>query len=310
VTTALYRHALCRLHDAGPGHPENSGRLDAIDSQLTQDGLLTLLTPCEPAVASRDQLARIHDSDYIDRIFSASPASGLLHLDGDTAMNPHSLQSALLAAGAVIDATDKVLNADIDNAFCCVRPPGHHAEYARAMGFCLFGSISAGAAHALAHHGLDRVAILDFDVHHGNGTESIFRSDSRVLFCSSFQHPFYPYTKLDNPPAHIVHTPLDAGSDSTVFRKAIERDWLPAVARHQPQMIFVSAGFDAHRDDPLGGLMLEDEDFSWVTRQIRLMADDFCNGRIVSSLEGGYDYDALGRCVSVHLGALLEMDSE
>lgn len=305
MTTALYRPQLCQLHDLGPGHPESPERLKAIDLQLQHDGLLDFLIQREAPVASRQQLARVHDPDYIDRIFASAPAKGLFHLDGDTAMNSHSLQSALLAAGSVIDATDHVLNARCDNAFCCVRPPGHHAEYSRAMGFCLFANIAAGASHALEMHGLDRVAILDFDVHHGNGTENIFRNDDRVLFCSSFQHPYYPYTSLENVPDHIVHTPLSAGTQSTGFRAAIERDWLPALARHRPQMIFVSAGFDAHRDDLLGGLMLEDEDYSWITRLIRAQADALCNGRIVSALEGGYDKAALGRCVSRHLSELL-----
>ena len=305
MTTALYRHQLCALHNPGAGHPENSGRLEAIDTQIQKDGLLKRIEEREPPAAIREQLIRIHDPAHIDHIFKLNPASGLVHLDGDTAMNPHSLQSALLAAGGIIDATDRVLKAELDNAFCCMRPPGHHAEYSRAMGFCLFGSVAAGASHALEAHGLDRVAILDFDVHHGNGTESIFRSDERVLFCSSFQHPFYPYTSLDNAPAHVVHTPLSAGSDSAAFRTAIERDWFPAIDRHKPQMIFVSAGFDAHRDDPLGGLMLLDEDFSWISHQITTLASDYCNGRIVSGLEGGYDYDALGRCVSRHLSELI-----
>ena len=307
MTTALYHHQLCALHDVGEGHPENPGRLKAIDDRLRADGLLDRVEQCEPPIATRVQLARIHDPAHIERIYALNPANGLVHLDGDTAMNPHSLQSALLAAGGIIDATDRVLNAEFDNAFCCMRPPGHHAEYSRAMGFCLFGSVAAGASHALEHHGLDRVAILDFDVHHGNGTESIFRSDQRVLFCSSFQHPFYPYSSLENAPAHIVHTPLPVGSDSAAFRTAIERDWLPAIEKHKPLMVFVSAGFDAHRDDPLGGLMLVDEDFSWVSRLICTVASEHCNGRIVSGLEGGYDYDALGRCVSSHLSELIGM---
>lgn len=305
MSTALYRHQLCQLHDLGPGHPENPGRLTAIDAQLRKDGLLERLIQPEPSPANRGQLGRIHDPEYVERIFAAAPGDGLFHLDGDTAMNRYTLDSALLAAGGVIDATEQVLNARFDNAFCCMRPPGHHAEYSRAMGFCLFGNISAGAIHALEQHGLDRVAVLDFDVHHGNGTENIFRNDKRVLFCSSFQHPFYPYASLEDAPDNIVHTPLAAGTDGTGFRSAIERDWIPAITRHCPQMIFVSAGFDAHRDDPLGGLMLDDEDFSWISRQIRRLADDYCNGRIVSALEGGYDPAALGRCVSLHLSALL-----
>ncbi|MBT8137443.1 MAG: histone deacetylase family protein [Gammaproteobacteria bacterium] len=305
MTTALYRHKLCLLHDAGPGHPESPSRLQAIEKQLETDKLLEQVLLLEPPVAQREDLVAIHDPAYVEKIFSTAPSSGLVHLDGDTAMNPHSLQSALLAAGAVIDATERVLSGRLDNAFCCARPPGHHAEYGRAMGFCLFGNVAAGAAYALQRHQLDRVAIVDFDVHHGNGTEDIFRDESRVLFCSSFQHPFYPYTDISNPGDNVVYSPLPTGSGSSEFRTAIERDWLPALRRQQPQMIFVSAGFDAHRDDPLGGLLLDDDDFSWVTRQLAALAGELCNGRMVSTLEGGYDTAALGRCVSRHVSELL-----
>ena len=292
------------LHDAGPGHPEHPGRLEAIAAALRDDALAERLTRCEPRLATRAELERIHTHAHLENIFSRTPAGGLVHLDGDTAMNPHSLQAALAAVGAVLDATDRVVAGDLDNAFCCTRPPGHHAERTRAMGFCLFGNIAAGAAHALAKHEMQRVAILDFDVHHGNGTEDIFRDDPRVLFCSSFQHPFYPYTDLEGAPAHVVHAPLAAGSDGAAFRDAIDTLWWPALERHRPDMIFVSAGFDAHREDPLGGLRLEDEDFAWVTREIRERADGLCSGRIVSTLEGGYNVDALSRCVLAHLAEL------
>ncbi len=303
--TGYYSHPLSLLHDMGPGHPEHPGRLEAIATALQEDSAAARLHRCEPRLATRAELERIHTRSHVEDIFSRTPAGGLVHLDGDTAMNPHSLQAALLAAGAVLDATDRVIGGELANAFCCMRPPGHHAERNRAMGFCLFGNVAAGAAHALARHDLQRVAVLDFDVHHGNGTEDIFRDDERVLFCSSFQHPFYPYPSLGNAPAHIVHTPLPAGSDGAAFRDAVTAQWWPALERHRPEMIFVSAGFDAHREDPLGGLLLEDEDFAWVTREIHARADELCGGRIVSALEGGYNVDALARCVLGHLAELI-----
>lgn len=306
MTTAIYSHPLAQLHDMGPGHPENPARLRAIAAALAAAGLDRRLSAREPVLATREQLERIHTQRHIDYLFDHIPASGLVHLDGDTAMNPHTWQCALLAAGAVVDATDAVLAGAADNAFVCMRPPGHHAERDRAMGFCLLGNAAAGAAHALAAHGLERVAVLDFDVHHGNGTEHIFRNDPRVLFCSSFQYPFYPYPSLDNVPEHIVHVPLAAGTDGAAFRKAIVAHWVPRLREHRPEMIFVSAGFDAHRADPLGGLLLDDEDFAWVTTTICELAAELCADRIVSTLEGGYDLDALGRSVVRHVGVLLE----
>ncbi|MBT8145021.1 MAG: histone deacetylase family protein [Gammaproteobacteria bacterium] len=302
--TALYRHPLGLLHDMGPGHPENPGRLRAINELLATRPFYDQLLQAEPRLATREELGRVHADDYLATIFSVDPGSGLVHLDGDTAMNPHSLQAALLATGAALDATDRVLGGEFDNAFCCMRPPGHHAEPDRAMGFCLFATVAVAAAHALAYHRLQRVAILDFDVHHGNGTEAVFRSDPRVLFCSSFQHPFYPYADISAPPQNIVHVPLQSGTDGDGFRQAIDANWWSALRRHQPEMIFVSAGFDAHREDPLGGLNLDEDDFSWITARIVAEASDLCHGRIVSCLEGGYHYDALARSVAAHIEVL------
>jgi acetoin utilization deacetylase AcuC-like enzyme len=210
----------------------------------------------------------------------------------------------LRAAGAVVLATDLVLNGKADNAFCAVRPPGHHAESDRAMGFCLFNNIAAGVAHAVAHHRLQRVAILDFDVHHGNGSEEIFRDNSHVMLCSTFQHPFYPYSGADSTTERMINVPLPRGSGGGVFRQAVTDHWLPALERFKPDMIFVSAGFDAHRDDDMAQLQLEDEDYVWITRQIKAIAGKYSHGRIVSALEGGYELQSLGRCVAAHIRVL------
>ena len=219
-------------------------------------------------------------------------------------MNPHSLTAARHAAGAVVLATDLVLSGECRTAFCAVRPPGHHAERNRAMGFCLFNNVAVGAAHALAQ-GVARVAIVDFDVHHGNGTEDIFSDDPRVLMVSTFQHPLYPYSGLDNPAPNMVNIPLSAGTGSAGFRDAVTDHWLPALERHRPEVIFVSAGFDAHREDPLAGLKLVEDDYAWVTRQLVAIAARHAKGRIVSTLEGGYGLSALGRSATEHIRELV-----
>jgi acetoin utilization deacetylase AcuC-like enzyme len=221
-------------------------------------------------------------------------------------MNPHTLPAALRAAGAAVQAVDAVLRGEADAAFCAVRPPGHHAGRRQAMGFCIFNNIAVGAAHALEAHGLRRVAIVDFDVHHGNGTQDIFKGDARVLFCSTHLHPFYPYTGERLPGGNIVNTPLPMGAGGRVFRQAINDDWLPRLHAFKPEMIFISAGFDAHRLDPLGGLALVEEDYYWVTQRLIDVAKQYCPGRIVSSLEGGYNLSVLGTSVAAHLRAFLD----
>ena len=219
-------------------------------------------------------------------------------------MNPHSLEAALRAAGAAVLATDKVANGEMENAFCAVRPPGHHAERGRAMGFCMINSVAVAAAHALAHHCLERVAVIDFDVHHGNGTEDIFRDEPRVMMASTFQHPFYPYSGTQGRSERMVNIPLAAGSDGRALRAAVEQHWLPALNAFKPEMLFISAGFDAHREDPLAMLNWNEADYTWVTQQLMALARDHAGGRIVSMLEGGYDLSALGRSVAVHVKAL------
>ena len=305
MTIAYLSHPECLLHDMGAGHPESPARLRAIESAIADSGLETSLARHESPQADPGLLKLVHDAAYVDRMIRDAPREGTLVLDPDTSMNPHSLPAALHAAGAGIRAVDLVLAGSHRAAFCAVRPPGHHAERGRAMGFCFFDNVAVAAAYALEHCGLKRVAILDFDVHHGNGTEDIVRGDERILFCSTFQHPFYPGSGADTRNHHIVNCPLAAGSGSRAFRDAVTGRWLPAIERHRPELILVSAGFDAHREDFLAGLDLVEDDYAWVTGQIAALAGKYCPGRIVSFLEGGYALDALGRSVVAHLRALL-----
>ena len=306
MPTAYITHPSFMLHDMGPYHPECPDRLHAIGDRLISAGLDVYLRHYSAPAATLEQIARVHDGNFIRTIEAESPASGLHFLDPDTAMNPHSLTAARHAAGAVVLATDLVMRGECRTAFCAVRPPGHHAERKRAMGFCLFNSVAIGAAHALAAHGVERVAIVDFDVHHGNGTEDIFSGESRVLMVSTFQHPLYPYSGLDNPAANMVNIPLAAGAGSEEFRDAVRDHWLPALERHRPDIVFVSAGFDAHREDPLAGLELVEADYAWVTRELVAVAAMHAQGRIVSTLEGGYSLSALGRSAAEHIRALVE----
>lgn len=289
----------------GQLHPESPARLYAISDQLIASGIDTSLRHYDAPLATLAQLYRVHEPVYVDRIHREAPEQGHIYLDPDTRMNPHSLNAALRAAGAGILAVDLLMDKTIDAAFCSIRPPGHHAERKQAMGFCIFNNIAVAAAHALEKHKLERVAILDFDVHHGNGTEDIFQKDERVLFCSTFQHPYYPHSGASTQSTHIVNVPLPAGSNGKVFREAVESKWLPALHTHRPQMLFVSAGFDAHVQDELAGLALVEDDYAWVTTQLRDIAGQYCTGRIVSMLEGGYALGALGRSVAAHIKALL-----
>jgi len=303
--TAYITHPSCLLHEMGAGHPECPERLASINDHVIALGLDGHVARLEAPRATREQLGRVHLPAYVDAIAQASPASGLRYLDPDTALNPHSVDAALHAAGAVVHAVDLVVSGAHHTAFCAVRPPGHHAESRRAMGFCVFNSIAVGAAHALEAHGLERVAIVDFDVHHGNGTEEMFSDDGRVLMVSTFQYPLYPYSGVDNPAPNMVNIPLPGGAGSGEFRAAVTDHWLPALERHRPQLIFVSAGFDAHREDPLAGLELADADYAWVTRELMAVAAKHAQGRIVSTLEGGYSLSALGRSAALHIRELV-----
>jgi acetoin utilization deacetylase AcuC-like enzyme len=306
MSTAYITHPSFLLHDMGPYHPECPERIGAIGAQLEAAGLVRRLAHHTAPPATREQLARVHGAEYIDLLDAASPESGLHYLDPDTALCPHSLTAARHAAGAAVKAVDLVMSGECGSAFCAVRPPGHHAERGRAMGFCVFNNIAVAAAHALDAHGLSRVAIVDFDVHHGNGTEEIFADDPRVLMVGTFQYPLYPYSGVEPLGPNMHNVPLAPGSGGDAFRAAVEEQWLPALEAHRPQMILVSAGFDAHRDDPLAGLEFEDEDFAWVTGRLVDVARRHAGGRIVSSLEGGYALGALGRSAARHVQALVD----
>lgn len=304
MTTAFIHHPECRRHDIGAHHPECPARLGAIEDQLIASGLLQALDVRDAPAADRSHLVRVHTPDYVDTLFETAPAAGLVHLDPDTAMTPQTLGAALRAAGAGVLATDLVLGGVADNAFCNVRPPGHHAERHRAMGFCFFNNVAVAAAHALEHHGLARIAIADFDVHHGNGTENIFRDDPRVLMVSTFQHPFYPYSGTEGRSERMVNVPLAAYSGGREFREAVDFAWMPALEAFRPEMLFVSAGFDAHRDDDMASLALVEQDYAWVTSRLVDVAGRHAGGRLVSLLEGGYELHALGRCAAAHVRVL------
>ncbi len=305
VPTAYITHPSSLLHDMGPYHPECPDRLRAIGDRLIAAGIDGYLRPYDAPAATHEQLARVHSDGYIATIEAENPASGLNYLDPDTAMCPDSLSAAVHAAGAVVLATDLVVSGECRTAFCAVRPPGHHAERNRAMGFCLFNNVAVGAAHALAVHGIERVAVIDFDVHHGNGTEEIFAADPRVLMVSTFQHPLYPYSGVDPLGPNMVNIPLAAGSGGDAFREAVTERWLPALAAHRPEILYISAGFDAHREDPLANLKLVEADYAWVTRELIAIAAKHANGRIVSALEGGYALSALGRSAAEHVRELV-----
>jgi acetoin utilization deacetylase AcuC-like enzyme len=301
----LFTHAKCLEHEMTPGHPERPDRLRAVLEHLEATGLMSELEVREPAAADTATLAQIHRLDYLQTLTQLAPERGLVALDPDTAIGPSSLTAAALAAGAVADAVQALLKGEARRAFCAVRPPGHHAEAGGAMGFCLYNNVALGAVTALADPGVTRVAVLDFDVHHGNGTVDIFKDRPEVLVCSSFQHPFYPHRYTDIDRGNIINTPLPAGTSGATFRAAIQRDWLPALERHRPQLILVSAGFDAHRLDPLAQLELEEADFRWITELIVDQAEAYAGGRVVSTLEGGYDLVALAQSATAHTAALM-----
>ena len=307
MTTAIISHPDCLLHDMGHGHPECPQRLSAIEDQLIASGLDMLLQHIDTPLAKREDLLLAHDADYVDSIFRAAPEPGNhAWVDPDTTMNEHTLNAALRAAGAAKLAVDLVMTSRASNVFCNIRPPGHHAERGRAMGFCFFNNVAIATAHALKQYQLERVAIVDFDVHHGNGTEDIFSDEPRVLFCSTFQHPFYPYSGTEQHAKHIVNVPLPVGTKDEAFQQAVTEHWLPKLKSFEPQLIVVSAGFDGHVEDEIAGLALTEKSYEWVTLQIKIIADQYADGRIVSCLEGGYALSALGRSVAAHIGVLCE----
>ena len=307
--TALVTEPACLEHEIGQRHPERPARLEAVLRHLDETGLLADLETVAAPEATRKQIIRVHEPDYVDAIERLAPTEGLVRLDPDTFMGPGSLRAVRAAVGAAVAGVDLVF-ADGGRpksdrrVFCAVRPPGHHAEAATAMGFCVFNGIAIAAVHALASKLVERVAILDFDVHHGNGTVAAFRDDPRVLVCSSFQYPHYPYRLQDMDRPNIVNTPLPAYTRSVEYRRALERDWLPAVEAFKPELVLVSAGFDAHAADPLGELMLAEDDFAWTADLIVALADSHAAGRMVSVLEGGYDLQALAQSVHAYVERL------
>ncbi len=309
MAIAFVTHADCLKHEMGAWHPERPERLTAIEDQLIASGIGPHLVRADAPLATDEQLVRVHPMEYVRAIRDAAPGQGTVHLDPDTAMNPFTLQAALRAAGAAVHATDLVLRGAAESAFCSVRPPGHHACRARPMGFCIFNNVAVAARHALEAHGLERVAIIDFDVHHGNGTEEIFANDARVLMASTFQHPFYPYSGTEDPAPNMVNVPLPAGAGSRQFRAAVTGAWLPALDGFRPQLVLVSAGFDAHAEDDMAMLGFTDQDYAWVTQQIKAVAKRHAGGRVVSLLEGGYALSALGRSVVQHLRVLAGLDA-
>ena len=305
MSTAYISHPECHAHDTGEGHPENARRLTTIEDKFISSRLSDFIRNFDAPEVTRSQLLRVHTAHHLATMEAMMPKQGYARLDPDTVISPATLQAAKRAAGAVVLAVDLLMSKQVKNAFCAVRPPGHHAESDRAMGFCVYNNIAVGAAHALQAHGLKKIAIVDFDVHQGNGTEDIFINDDRVLYCSIFQHPFFPYTPIPENSERIISIPLEASAKSTEFRAAVTDHWLPALQRFRPEMIFVSAGFDAHRDDDMSHVSLTDADFRWVIEQIVQMAEISASGRVVSVLEGGYELQSLARCVETHMRVLM-----
>ena len=311
--TGLFSHRDCRKHEMGAGHPECPQRLDAIDDRLLISGVGDALLRREAPLAALTDIELAHTRQHVDTLRGMSErlrdeieAGGPTHaqVDPDTSLNASTWDAALRAAGAALAATDAVIAGEMENAFCAVRPPGHHACHDHAMGFCFFNNVAIAAKYALERHGLKRVAIVDFDVHHGNGTEDIVAGDARILMVSFYQHPFYPYGGSCSNAANLVNVPVPAFTRGAQVRELIDGQWIPRLEAHRPQMIFISAGFDAHREDELGQMGLVEQDYAWITARIMDVARRFAGGRIVSCLEGGYNLSALGRSVEAHLRVL------
>jgi len=310
MTTFYYVHPSFLDHDTGLGHPESALRLRAIDTVLKRPEFTGVIKKEAPR-ANIDQIRLIHTQPHIDDVFKAIPKLGHANLDADTVISPASGEAALHAAGAVCAAVDAVFAKETDNAFCGVRPPGHHATPDASMGFCVFNNIAIAAQHARKRHGINRVAIVDFDVHHGNGTQAAFYKNPEVLYASTHQHPLYPGTGLtrETGVGNIFNVPLAPGSGSAEFRAAMRDKIVPAVDAFHPELVLVSAGFDAHRDDPLASLNLIEEDYAWVTRELLTLAKHHAGGRLVSALEGGYNLEALADSVAAHVRELLKANA-
>ena len=308
MLAAFITHPDCQRHEMGPHHPECPQRLAAVTDMLLVKGLLDYMQPVDAPAATETELSRAHSTLHVREILESAPTEGYHVVDPDTSMNPHTVAAALRAAGAAVKATDLVLSGEAPRAFCAVRPPGHHAEHDKAMGFCFFNNVAVGIRHALDVHGLQRVALIDFDVHHGNGSEDIFKGDERVLMCSIFEKGLYPFSGEDARGPNMVNVGLSARSGSEAFRDAVTRAWLPALEAFAPQMIYISAGFDAHREDDMGNLALTEADYEWVTRELMAVAMRHAQGRVISVLEGGYALNALARSAAAHVKVLIGAD--
>ncbi len=306
MTITIITHPECLCHNPGLGHPESAERLQVISRALKHADLAPFLTYELAPQVSTEQLFRVHTKAYINNLLHLEPIQNTIYIDADTIINPHSLSAARYAAGAVVHAVDRMFSIDpITTAFCNIRPPGHHAEHNRAMGFCFFNNIAVGVAHALQHYRLQRISIIDFDVHLGNGTEDIFRNNRKVQICSLYQQDLYPLTGPPLPAKNIIHIPIEAGATSREFRTELMHNGLDHIKSFKPEIIFISAGFDAHEQDPISDLNLTELDYLWISRQIKQIADQYSHGRIISVLEGGYALNSLGQCVTAHLKGLL-----
>ena len=304
MSTAFITHPDCLLHEMGSWHPESPSRLTAISDQLIANGLAGYLVDVEAKLAPRSAIEAVHPPSYVQAIEQSVPATGYVSLDADTQLNAHSFKAACRAAGAAVQAVDLVMSGAVDSAFCSVRPPGHHATVSQAMGFCVFNNVAIATRYAIDTYHLKRVAIIDFDVHHGNGTEDIFADDPHVLMCSFFQHPFYPYSGARPAGENMLNIPVPAGADGKVIRELVSTYWIDKLHQFKPELICISAGFDAHREDDMGQLKLVEADYAWMTQQIMQIAQQYAQGRIVSLLEGGYELSALARSVVAHLKVL------
>lgn len=302
--TAFISHPDTLLHVMDGSHPESPARITAIKNAVLASHLKQKLQFYDAPAASITQLKLVHTAEYVEHIYNIAPKAGLVRLDADTAMGPMSLSAALHASGAVILATDLVMSGKVDNAFCCVRPPGHHAGRANSAGFCIFNHVAVGVAHAIAQYNIKRVAIIDFDVHHGDGTEDIFKDNPNVMLCSTFQHPFYPHRGADTRSNNMINVPMKAHANGSDFKKVFETEFKPALEAFKPEIVFISAGFDAHINDPLADLALTTVDYVWMTEFIKTIVKKYAQNRIISSLEGGYDLPSLAESALAHIETL------
>jgi acetoin utilization deacetylase AcuC-like enzyme len=302
--TAFISHPNTLLHIMDGSHPESPARITAIKHALSQSPLKDLLIFENAPLATKMQLKKAHSSHYVDYIFNISPKAGIVKLDADTSIGPLSLEATLRASGAAILATDMVMQKRVKNAFCCTRPPGHHAGISNSAGFCVFNHVAVAVSHALSKYNINKIAIIDFDVHHGDGTEEIFKNNPKVMLCSTFQHPFYPHRGADTRSQRMINVPLPANTDGIAFREAVSKEFMPALNQFKPELVFISAGFDAHKGDPLANLQLDCKDYIWITEFIKEIANKHAEGRIISVLEGGYHLDYLAESVLAHVGVL------